>query len=209
MVDQDDDEVDAYEEVVRTWRSFYFGLSAFATRLSLFCAYHDRASHERLKIMLSTGGGLAHDPTVLEPISLTPIVHASNGLSTISVLPQLRDARKQSQIGEFGAVLAIGLGTSYSKPWVGFTTASEPRKALWREVRLDLNGRLTLLWPPGDSTAYLYLCRSLPITSLASLRFSAHSLHLPHYLSLPHRLIGSCHSARESPSTGRRPTRRC
>ena len=141
-----DDEEEMHVPALNVWRQYYFTVAGFSTQLSLFVAYHDQASHAQIRALRE-----AHPPGVLT---------LPGNLSTIRELAELRDPLLQLQLGENAALLAVAAASWYHKPWVGFTTASETRKARWREgVSLDWtkvydainpirpsNGRVVLFW---------------------------------------------------------------
>lgn len=130
LSDQIDDEVEEYRPLLLKWRRVYFSSVHFEKRLSLFCMYHDEKSHAAIKKLRDAE---AHDPNVLVPLSLVSTSWDPNGLTTVKERPQLASRALQLQLGENAGLLAIASARWYEKPWVGFTTYSEPTKATWRE----------------------------------------------------------------------------
>lgn len=127
--DQTDDERDDVEPVTWLWRKSYFGMSNFSEHMSIFVAYHDKESFDSLR----SWKALDLDRNLFIPLSLTTPLDTQHNLSTRALYPAVSDPGVQLALGEFAAVIAISQATWYTKPWVGFSTYSEPRKALWRE----------------------------------------------------------------------------
>lgn len=135
QTDEVDDQFREFPRAVSQWKRAYFLLANFSQYLTLFGLYHDQALFDDLQQRMHRE--VSTEPPVLQPLALAP-ERLDGGLATVDYLPSVADPSVQRQLSEFAGLMAIARCGWYSKPWVGFTTGSESRKAVWHEgVSLD------------------------------------------------------------------------